>query len=301
MNASSWTTLRVRLFWATGLCAAGVAVWLLVSYAVACRLTGRSRARRPEPPPALPWGELQEVRLTTSDGEEVGGWFIPGKPGRPVVLLLHGNGACRSACLAPAELASSVGCPVMLISLRAHGDSSGDSNDFGYSARHDVVAAVDWLRRRQPGRRVVVWGQSLGSAAALFASEELGDRVDGYILECPYRDLWTAVRNRTRLYFPPLVEAVAYAGVAVVGPSVLPHADSISPVEAAANVSARALVLAGGADDRARPEEAREIAGRIGARAELVVIEGAGHMKLSKTAPRRYREVVRLFLETPAR
>jgi pimeloyl-ACP methyl ester carboxylesterase len=282
--------------WALGICGACVALWLLASWAVACRLTGRAKAIRPEPPPAVAWGELEEVRLTTSDGEEIGGWFAEGKAGKPVVLLLHGNGASRAGCLGPAEMVASVGCPVMLISLRAHGDSSGDVNDFGYSARHDVIAAVEWLKKRMPGRPIMVWGQSLGSAAALFASAELGERVDGYILECPYRDLWTAVRNRTQLYFPPVVELAAYSGLALVGPAVLPHADRICPVEAASGVRGRALVLAGGADGKARPEEAREIAERIGESAELVVFEGAGHMKLSKTDPERYRDVVMRFL-----
>jgi hypothetical protein len=39
-------------------------------------------------------------------------------------------------------------------------------NDFGYSARQDVLAAVDWLEHNHFGRPVVVWSQSLGAAAA---------------------------------------------------------------------------------------------------------------------------------------
>ena len=29
-----------------------------------------------------------------------------------------------------------------MVTLRAHGDSSGDGNDLGLSAKHDVIAAV---------------------------------------------------------------------------------------------------------------------------------------------------------------
>ena len=49
-----------------------------------------------------------------------------------------------------AELALS-GYPILMISLRAHGDSTGEFNDIGYGA-HDVVAAVEFLERRHPGR-----------------------------------------------------------------------------------------------------------------------------------------------------
>ncbi len=80
--------------------------------------------------------------------------------------------------------------------MRAHGDSSGEFNDIGYSARLDVVAAVEFLERRRPARPILIHGTSLGAAAATFAAEELGHRVHGYVLECPYRDLRTAVWNR---------------------------------------------------------------------------------------------------------
>ena len=276
-----------------------VALWLLASYAVAYRLTRRPQPPRPEPAPALAWGTPESLRLRTRDGEEVGAWFIDGRPDRPPVLLLHGNGACRTTCLPQAELAASAGHPVLLVSLRAHGDSTGELNDFGYGARHDVAAAVGWLGGRCPGRPVVIWGRSLGSAAAVFAAEELGGRAGGYLLECPYRDLRTAVRNRTREYLPSVLDAVAFAGLDVVAPLVLPDAQKISPAEAIPKVppSARVLILAGDADRRARPEEARELAERSGGRAELVVIPGGDHLRLAEADPEAYRAVVLGFLE----
>ena len=79
---------------------------------------------------------------------------------------------------------------------RAHGDSTGEFDDAGYGARRDVCAAVEFLERRRPGRPVIVDGNSLGSAAAIFAAGELGHRVAAYILECPYQDLKIAVWNR---------------------------------------------------------------------------------------------------------
>src|SRR2546426_914446 len=82
------------------------------------------------------------------------------------------------------------------------------------------------------GRPVVVWGSSLGAAATIFAAKDLGHQVSGYILECPYQDLHTAVRNRTEIYLPPLLDRVAYAGLLTVSTLVLPNADKISPIEA---------------------------------------------------------------------
>src|SRR5437016_12545555 len=117
-----------------------------------------------------------------------------------------------------------------MISLRAPGDSTGDFNDIGFSARHDVIAAVEFLERRRPGRPVVVLGVSLGAAAAIFAAGELGHRVQGYILESPYQDLKVAVRNRVETYLPPVVDRLAYQGLLTVGPLVIRELEKISPV-----------------------------------------------------------------------
>jgi len=280
-----------------------VGAWLVTSYAAADRMTRRSGPPRPEPAPVVGWGVIEPLRLATSDGQDLGAWHIPGRPDRPPVLLLHGNGGSRSDCLREAELTAGTGCPVLLVTFRAHGDSTGDRNDFGYSARRDVVAAGDWLGGRYPGRPAVVWGRSLGAAAALFAAPELGGRVSGYILECPYQDLRTATRNRTRLHLPPGLDYAAYAGFSAVAPVVLPDADDISPLKAAARVppAARVLVLAGGVDRQATPAEARVLAGALGGRAELVVFGTADHLGLAVADPVAYRAVVTGFFDRCAR
>lgn len=267
--------------------------WLLITGLLVIRMTGRSRATFPEPPPLAAEG----LRLHSQDGEELGAWYYPGRPGCPTVVLLHGNGGCRTSCLAQGELARENGCAVLLVTLRAHGDSTGETNDFGYSARHDVVAAVNWVRERKPNGAVVVWGQSLGSAAAIFAAEELGPRVQGYLLECPYRDVWTATRNRTRLYLPPGVEALAYGSLIMMAPLVRPGLGRVSPWDAVADLppDARALFLAGGNDQRATPAEAEALRDRLG-RGELVVIPHADHLQLLQTDPIAYRAAVRRFL-----
>ena len=275
-----------------------IALWLLISYAVAYRFTRRLHAIHPEPVPAITWGKIESFRLSTPDGENLGAWYVDGKATEPVVLLLHGHGGNRGNCLRRGELAASWGCSVLMISLRAHGDSTGEFDDIGYSARHDVVSAVDWIQQKHSDRPVVIWGQSMGAAAAVFAAKELGERVHGYILECPYRDLRTAVRNRAEFFLPPGLNHLAYAGLLTVSPLVIPNQDKISPLEAIGNVppSTPVLILAGSLDRRARPDEARALYDRIHNHAQLVVIEGADHMQLMRTDPVGYRKTVQEFL-----
>jgi alpha-beta hydrolase superfamily lysophospholipase len=269
-----------------------VVIWLGCSLLVAHQLTRRPRALFAEPAPVVAWGTLEPHRLETGDGQSIGAWFAPGPDDdAPSVLVLHGNGGSRRNSLTLAEMYASAGCSVLMISLRAHGDSSGELNDIGYGARHDVVAVVEFLERRRPGKPVVVHGQSLGAAAAVFAGGALGDRVDGYVLECPFRDLKTAVRNRTRLALPPPLDAVAYAGMIAVAPVVLPHVDAIAPARAVREIPeyVPVLILAGESDAKATPAEARELWEGVRSHARLSVYGGAGHVKLRQADPKRYR------------
>jgi alpha-beta hydrolase superfamily lysophospholipase len=270
--------------------------WLTVSSAIAFRLTRRPRAWFPEPAPHVAWGSIEDHRLRTRDGQDIGAWFVEGtdKDNAPQILLLHGNKGSRANSLQRAEFLAFAGYPVLMISLRAHGDSTGDFNDIGYSARHDVVAAVEFLEQQHPGRSIVVMGVSLGSAAAIFASRELGRRVQGYILESPYQDLKTAVWNRTQAYLPPILAQLGYFGLRLVGPLFLPDLEEVSPLQAIGGIPADVpvLILAGEADPLARPAEARALFDRVTSHGELAFFPGADHHNLLLSALDRYRHLV---------
>jgi alpha-beta hydrolase superfamily lysophospholipase len=285
---------RRRVTAAALLLCAGVVLWLLSSYLVAYRLTRRPHPRTAEPAPAVEGWRVDSPRHRTVDGEDIGCWYVEGADGGPSVVLLHGQGGSRGNSLPVAKLLAGEGCSVLMLSLRAHGDSSGDYQDVGFSARHDVVAGVEYLERRRPGRPIIVQGISLGAAAAIFAAAELGTRVRGYVLELPYHDLRSAVRNRTAAHLPPVLDRVAYCGLVCVAPLVLSDIDAIAPVNyiGAIPESVPVLILAGAKDRLARPEETRALYDRVASHGRLVFLGGARHESLFANNPTRYREAV---------
>jgi uncharacterized protein len=303
MGKSKPRKWRVRTRLLVALAIVMPALWLASSGVVTWRLSRRTPPFA-EPAPAVAWGRIEDHRLKTRDGQDIGAWFCaavsgdaPAGQARPptTALLLHGNGGSRRSWIEMMRLLHEQGYDALAISLRAHGDSTGDVNDVGYSARHDVTAAVEFIERRSPGGRVVVVASSLGTAAALFAVDELGSRVDGYFLESPYRDLATAVWNRLDANLPPVFSHAAYAGMRLWAPVFLPvELDEICPCRHAAGIPAHVpVVVFAGADDRhCRLFEAEAVYDEVRSHGRLITVRGGRHGDLLRTHPAEYRQAV---------
>lgn len=245
-----------------------------------------------EPPPTIAGATAETVRLKACDNEQIGGWFVRGDADKPCVLLLHGNGGSRGQMLPVMRWLAEAGYTVLAISLRAHGDSTGEVNDIGWSSRNDVTAAVRFLHKKCPERPVFIVGRSLGAAAAIFAADELKKDVAGYFLEQPYKDLKSAVWNRLQRHLPPVLDWVAYGGLRLWSPVFLPvDPDLISPYDRIASIprNVPVVIVTGSADSHAPLDEVKALASRVPSGAKLVVFEGAKHEALDANSPELYR------------
>jgi alpha-beta hydrolase superfamily lysophospholipase len=279
---------------------AGLVVWLGSSAWVARMFTHRRGAPFPESPPQVAWARVEGHRLRTSDGQEIGAWLVRGDRQKGCVLLLHGNGGSRRQMLPVMQWLAEAHFTVLAISLRAHGDSTGQINDLGWSARHDVTAAVAFLRRECPRQSVHVVGRSLGAAAAIFAAGELDGTVAGYFLEQPYKDLKSATWNRLQHYLPPVLDRIAYAGLRLWAPVFLPVDPSqLSPYDHIQDIpqSVPVVFVTGSADRHARLDEVTAMYHRIKSHARLVVFDGAAHEALDGYDARLYQTTLFRFLD----
>ncbi len=64
---------------------------------------------------------------------------------------------------------------MLLYDLRRHWKSKAAFSTIGYEERHDVEAALGFVRAREPNDRVVLFGVSMGGAATLLAAAESKD------------------------------------------------------------------------------------------------------------------------------
>jgi alpha-beta hydrolase superfamily lysophospholipase len=243
---------------------------------------------------------LEEHRIRTGDGLELGAWFFRPTGSRPSVLLLHGNGGSRASFAGLIPVLAREGFGVLAISMRAHGDSAGELNDFGLGAGRDVEAAVRFLERERPGRKVVIVGESLGAAAALFAARDCRGRVHGYLLAAPYGDLETAVWNRCDSRLVPPFRELAYAGLRLWAPVFLrAGVEEIRPCDSLRDLPewVPVTIFASEADRSARIGETRSIAAGIRAPVRLVAVPEGGHGRFLALHEREYREEMLDLLE----
>lgn len=130
------------------------------------------------------WGmPYEDVRVATSDGEELQGWWIPQEDAdAPVLLFLHGNAGNRGDRLHNLHGLWQHGFAVLIVDYRGYGGSTGTPSEQGLY--RDGRAAYDWLAERVGPRPVHVFGRSLGaSVAARVAAER---EAASLILESPF-------------------------------------------------------------------------------------------------------------------
>lgn len=119
-------------------------------------------------PPALPaWGE--SVLIDTPDGETLHALHSPARDERPTVLFFLGNADSIDHYSFLADALSLNGVGLLAASYRGYGGSTGRPSEPGLLA--DGLAAHEWLSASGQNR-VIVLGQSLGSAVAVHVAAE---------------------------------------------------------------------------------------------------------------------------------
>lgn len=117
------------------------------------------------------WGvRYEDVQLVSSDGVSLSGWYVPPRNGAAVILI-HGSGGNRLAVSYHGERLVREGYGILMIDLRAHGNSGGRRFPRNEQLVDDVLAAVAFLTRQPDVRGLIgVMGISTGGMMAIQAA-----------------------------------------------------------------------------------------------------------------------------------
>ncbi len=127
---------------------------------------------------------IEEVAVTTADGETLVAWVVPPREGKPVLLFFHGNAGnlARPIRLAKFRDLTEDGTGLFAISYRGYGGSSGAPSQDGLM--RDAAAAYEAAARRFGAGNIVAYGESLGTGVAVQLATEVA--LKALILEAPY-------------------------------------------------------------------------------------------------------------------
>ena len=133
-------------------------------------------------PAAAGLSAAEEITLDTSDGERVIAWHVPPRANNAVVIYFHGNGGALRYRLDRFRAIIADGTGLLALSYRGYGGSSGAPTEAGLLADGD--AAYAFIAARYPPERIVLWGESLGTAVAIPLATKR--KVAALVLEAPF-------------------------------------------------------------------------------------------------------------------
>ena len=261
-------------------------------------LLGGVRVPRPENThtPADVGLVYQTATIPADSGETLEAWVVDATASRGVILLFPGYATPKESLLGAASAFHGWGYTAVLVDFRGVGGSSRSDTTLGVREGTDVALAARWAAGRWPGRPLILYGFSMGSAAVLEAVAHHGVQPPALILESPFDRLLDAARTRFHamgLPGTPGAELLLFWG-SIQGGS---NAFALAPADDAASVQRPALVLHGDADPRVSQAQAQAVYARLSGPRTWSEIPGAGHDVLG-TAPGAWQAAVRPFLAT---
>lgn len=151
-----------------------IAILLIAAYALVCGLVWLFQTRliyypgpSPSATPADSGLEHLDLELTTSDGERLHAWLLPGPRSPRTVLVCHGNAGSIEHRIQLARVFHDLGWSVLLFDYRGYGKSSGSPSEDG--TYQDGEAAWKYLAesRGLSPQQIVLYGESLGVGVAV--------------------------------------------------------------------------------------------------------------------------------------
>lgn len=242
------------------------------------------------------WGlYFKTLVYPTEGGLNLSAWYVPHSKPKGIVILFHGHTASKSQVLPEAKAFYDHCFDLFLVDFRGSGDSDGNKTTLGYEEANDIKISVDYVRNHWPGEKIILYGNSMGSAAILHAFYKYSIPVYCVILSCPFDNLFHTVKNRfsiMKLPSFPLAHILAFWGSLQLGYNVF----GFKPSEDAKSVHCPALLLYGSKDQNVLPVESESIFNNLGGIKVAEDFQNCGHESFLKRDPGQWGKAVFGFL-----
>ncbi len=202
-------------------------------------------------------------------------WEIKTSNAKGTVVICHGYAGAKSRMLDKAEIFLDLGYNAFLIDFRGSGGSEGNSTTVGFDEAKEVKDAYDYLKEKGEAH-IILFGTSMGAAAALKAVSDYDIAPDKLILECPFGTMYETVCARfNNMGIPsfPLAGMLVFWGGVQHGFWAFGHC----PEEYARAVDCPVLLMYGETDANVSRKETDAIYANLPGKKKLVIFPGTGH------------------------
>ena len=294
-----WSTLALFTLFTLLLATVAIGLWLARQRAMILVHPGRSLPTRTPADYRVP--RWEDVRFSSADGLELGGWFIPPDPAGDgaTLLFVHGLGGNRGEFVAEAAMLASHGYGALLIDLRNHGQSQGTVTTMGYAEVQDAQGALAYLATRPEVKleHIGLVGNSMGGAVVIRAAARI-PTVRVVVAQSTFTsledNLGEGVQTLTGLPAFPFAPAVVWFAERESGVNIR----QARPIDDAPRIAPRAILFIHGEQDPImRASNSMRLYQAAREPKELYLIPKGGHGELLKADPAEYERRVVSFLD----
>ena len=230
---------------------------------------------------------FQEAQFISADGVKLSGWYLPRENSPATIIYCHGLFRSRLEMLERAEAFDQLGYAGLLMDFRGHGNSSAAMTSMGYLERLDIIGAVHYLRDSLHIQTpIVVYGVSMGAAAALLAAAE-EPQIAGLIIDSSFLSFDETITHHAKLFFNLPKFPVASALILFTKWRVGFTPENFDLQRAVQKIGDRPILFMAGAEDtRMPPEIAQTLYGASpSSHKNIVIIPKASHGAAFRTDP----------------
>ena len=229
------------------------------------------------------------------------GYYFERDKTAPVIIFFSGYSNPSMCGSDIYELSWQQGWNILLVELRAHGDSGGKCVTMGVSERYDCRTWAEWADSRYNGDTDIFFmGTSYGASMAMDASDlDMPKSVRGIIDDCGFTTPMAMCENNADEKLPHWLPFAVFKPFLIAG-AYLYGGFNIYDADARRSLAATdipLLIIHGDADTMAPVSMAYELYEACSSEKELYIVPGADHTQCYITDPEGYDSVITEFVD----
>lgn len=248
--------------------------------------------------------DWDRVAVSSKDGTKLQGTYIEApEESHKTVIILHGLYQNRTMSVPYIGIYRRLGYNVLLPDVRGHGESEGNTTDWGVHAVEDLDSWTALLRQEDPDVEIGFHGISLGAAMSLiYAGSPQGHQAKFYVADSSYGDVLELGQEKLLNYTG---DQRLLLGMRLINPffqaSMFYHTHKtlkdVDPASQVEHMTSPVLFLHGTRDELIPMEVGENLVNRSTSQnKKLVLFQGSAHAVALATNPRDYRRTIRNFI-----